>query len=154
MTLRIATRCHHQRGFSLVVAIFIIVVLALLGVAMVTIGTMERATAAAAAQGARAYHAARAGIEWGIFQTVAPAALGGPLRDCPLAGAPSGDFSLAVTGLNGFDVSVSCTQTLHQEHGAPFRVVFITSVATYGSFGSADYVSRTLQATVTDAAAP
>jgi MSHA biogenesis protein MshP len=136
----------RQRGFSLPVAIFVIVVLALLGIAMVTIGTMERATATAAAQGARAYYAARSGIEWGIFRTVATA---GPKTDCPAAG---GSFALAVDGLNGFNVAVSCIQTLHQEHGATTKVVVITSIATYGNFGSSDYVARQLQATVTDAA--
>jgi MSHA biogenesis protein MshP len=148
-----ATARSGQDGFSLPVAIFVIVVLALLGIAMVTIGAMERATATAAAQGARAYHAARSGIEWGVFETVAPAP--GPQRACAsLSVAPSGSFALAVNGLNGFSVAVACTEALHQEHGAAVRVVAITSIATYGTFGDADFVSRTLQATVTNAASP
>jgi MSHA biogenesis protein MshP len=140
----------RQGGFSLPVAIFVIVVLAMLGVMMVTIGTIERATATAAAQGARAYFAARAGVEWAIFQTVAST---GPDANCPLAG---GNFTLAAGGLDGFNVAVNCVQTLHQEHGAaaPEKVVVITSIATFGTYGSPDYVSRTLQATVTNALAP
>lgn len=148
MSIREINIRTHQGGFSLPVAIFVIVVLALLGTMMVTIGGVQRATAAAAAQGARAYHAARAGVEWGIYRTI----VGGTA--CTAAGGILGNFSLAVTGLNGFNVMVSCAQTSHSEHGATVRVVAITSVATYGAFGDADYVSRTLHATVTDAVAP
>lgn len=141
-----------QRGFSLPVAVFIIVVLAVIGAMMVTIGGVQSATAAAAAQGARAYHAARAGIEWGIYETVAP---GGPLRACPLVGPPSGSFGFpGVAELAGFGVVVTCTESAHQEHGASTRVVVLTAVATFGAFGTPDYVSRTLHATVTNAVPP
>jgi hypothetical protein len=44
---------------------------------------------------------------------------------------------------------------LHRERAPPdYNVYVITSTATSGSFGEADYVSRTLQVTVTDAPAP
>ena len=38
----------------------------MLGVMMVTLSGVQRATATAAVQGTRAYYAARAGVEWGI----------------------------------------------------------------------------------------
>ena len=130
----------YQRGFSLVAAVFIIVVLAILGLMMVTIGGMERATADAAAQGARAYYAARAGIEWGAFQAVTTGS-------CPA----SASFSLPVPGLNGFTVAVNCTATAHRERSATYNVYAINSTATFRNFGTADYISRTLRVTVTDA---
>jgi MSHA biogenesis protein MshP len=144
MSTSTARRRYWQGGFSLPAAIFVIVVLALLGTMMVTIGTMQRATAAAAAQGARAYHAARTGIEWGIFQ-VAPS---GSACFAPAS------FTLAVTGLNGFAVTVQCVQTQHRERGDTYGVFTVTSTATFGTFGDPDYVARTLQATVTNASAP
>ena len=140
MTRHVTTGRRHQGGFALVVAIFIVVVLAYLGVMMVTIGGMQRATASAATQGTRAYYAARSGIEWGAYHAMA--------TDCTAA---TGGFALSAAGLNGFAVNVQCTETQHKERGTTYRVAVITSTATYGSFGNADYVSRTLQATVTNA---
>lgn len=136
----------HQGGFALVIAIFIVVVLALIGIMMVTIGGVQRATAAAATQGTRAYYAARSGIEWGVFKALTSG-------NCAAA---TGNFPLAVPGLNGFTVTVQCTSTAHRERAAPdYNVYVITSTAVSGTFGTtADYVSRQLQVTVTDAPAP
>lgn len=142
----------HQRGFALVAAIFIVVILSLLGIMMVTIGGMQRATASTAAQGTRAYYAARAGIEWGTFQSVSSS---GP-HSCPAA---SGTLTLSVPGLNGFTVIVQCTPlpsagVEHQEYNQPYNVYSLTATATSGNFGDADFVSRTINAIVTDAPAP
>ena len=138
----------HERGFALVAAIFIVVVLAMLGIMMVTIGGMERATASAAVQGARAFYAARSGIEWSIFQAMPPTS------SC----AASTSFALAAPGLDGFNVNVQCALTppgfQHRERGDTYNVYVITSTARSGNFGDADYVSRPLQVTVTDAQPP
>ena len=56
----------HQAGFSLVMAIFILLVLGLLGGYMVTLQGVQTQTTLDALQGARAYQAARAGIEWSL----------------------------------------------------------------------------------------
>ena len=141
----------RQHGFALVAAIFIVVVLAMLGVMMVTIGGMQRATVSAAAQGTRAYYAARSGVEWGIF-----GALNNTVATC--GNAPStpatNTFNLSVSGLNGFSVSVVCSYTPHRERNDTYNVYAITATATSGAFGDADYVSRTLKTTVTNAQAP
>lgn len=134
-------RRGRQGGFALVTAIFIVVVLALLGMMMVTIGGMERSTASAAVQGTRAFYAARSGIEWATSQAMPPTS------SC----AASSTFTLAVAGLNGFTVTVGCSSTQHREHGTTYHVYVITSTARFGSFGGIDFVSRTLRATVTDA---
>lgn len=132
-----------QRGFALVIAIFIVVVLALIGIMMVTIGTVQRSTAAAAAQGARAYYAARSGIEWAAFQALQNG-------NC----AASTSFPLAVPGLNGFTVSVQCNSTSHRERSDTYNVYVITSTAASGTFGAVDYVSRQLRVTLTNAPVP
>lgn len=134
-------RGKHERGFALVAAIFIVVVLAMLGIMMVTIGGMQRATASAAVQGARAFYAARAGIEWGTFQAMPPTS------SC----VASSSFTLSVPGLNGLNVTVQCTSTQHRERNDTYNVYVINSTATSGNFGDADYVTRTLQVTVTNA---
>ena len=141
-----------QNGFSLVAAIFLIVVLGFLGLMMVTVSQMERETATAAVQGARAYHAARTGVEWGIFE-----AINNIVATC--GAAPSTptttNFNLAAAGLNGFAVTVVCSYTVHRERGPPnYNVFTITSTAVFGNFGSPDFVSRTLTVTATDLVGP
>jgi MSHA biogenesis protein MshP len=144
----------RQQGFALVAAIFIIVVLAMLGVMMVTLSGVQRATASAAVQGARAYHAARAGVEWGIH-----GALNNTVATCGNSPSPpnpptTNNFNLTVNGLDGYAVAVVCRYTQHRERNATYNVYVITATATFGAFGSDSYVSRTLRTTVTDAPPP
>lgn len=61
-------RAARMRGFSLVSAIFLLIVLAALGVAMVTISTTQHQSSSLDIEGVRAYQAAKAGIEWGVYQ--------------------------------------------------------------------------------------
>jgi MSHA biogenesis protein MshP len=56
------------RGFTIVSAIFILVVLAALGAFIVNISTNQQIGSALDVQGERAYHAARAGVEWGVYK--------------------------------------------------------------------------------------
>ncbi len=134
----------RQHGFALVAAIFIVVVLAMLGIMMVTIGGMQRATVNSAVQGARAYYAARSGIEWGVFQALA----GG----CVAATSPG--FTLTQPGLNGFSVVVTCASSQHRERNNTYDVYVITATAGFAAFGNSDYVSRTLKTTATSAQPP
>lgn len=131
---------HDQRGFSLVAAIFIVVVLAMLGAFMVTLSTLQHATSSAALQGARAFHAAQSGIEWGVFQALSGAGCGA---------APT--FGLTAPGLDGFQVTVVCTSAQYQERSDTYDVYTIRSTATFGTFGDPNFASRSLVITVTNA---
>jgi MSHA biogenesis protein MshP len=135
----------YVRGFSLVAAIFVLVILAALGAFMITIGEAARWTTVGAAQGARTYQAAEAGLEWGIFQAVTPPG------SCVPNSTFSTTFTLNAGGLNGYSVGVDCTPTGVTEGGIPYNTYAIASKATFGTFGSPDYFSRTLQVTVTSA---
>ena len=93
--LRIRIR---QAGVGIVTAIFLLVVLAGLGVAMVGITTAQQASANLDLLGARAYQAARSGLEWGIFQQLR--------KDSCVARST---FAMpAGTSLAGFSVVVTC----------------------------------------------
>lgn len=95
-------RRRRSRGVSLITAIFLLVVLAGLGVAMLTISTSQQASASLDLQGARAYQAARAGIEWGLYQQLSAS------QSC----APSTSFALPPgTSLSAFSVTVTCSAT-------------------------------------------
>ena len=61
-------RLRRSRGVSIVTAIFLLVVLSGLGVAIVTFGTAQQQAAAVDLVGTRAYEAARAGIEYGLYR--------------------------------------------------------------------------------------
>ncbi|MBT3206159.1 MAG: pilus assembly protein MshP, partial [Gammaproteobacteria bacterium] len=55
----------NQQGFSLITAIFLLVVLATLMGYMVSLRVVQQQTVVMSIQGARALQAARAGIEYG-----------------------------------------------------------------------------------------
>ena len=61
----------RQGGFGLVAAMFLIIVIAGAVAAMARMSETQSATSSMAIQQARAYQAARAGIEWGIHRAMA-----------------------------------------------------------------------------------
>ncbi len=63
---------RRSRGIAMLTAIFLLVVVAGLGVAVVTLTTTQQAGSAMDVQGQRAYQAARAGIEWGLYMAQRP----------------------------------------------------------------------------------
>jgi MSHA biogenesis protein MshP len=92
---------RRSAGVGIVTAIFLLVVLAGLGVALVTIFTHQQQGIALDEQGVRAQQAARAGIEWGLFHR---------LRDSACADNTTYPVALAGEVLQGFTVTVSCRQ--------------------------------------------
>ena len=141
------TPVFRQRGFTLVTAIFVIVVLATIVGYMVSLSGTQRATSLLALQGARAYMAARSGIEWGTQQAFTNTA-----ATCALApGSTQNSFTLNSTGLMGFKVTVTCSYTNHTEKSTTFAVYRLIALAEHGSYGEPDYVSRQVEATVSDA---
>lgn len=94
----ILPRAVRSRGVGLVTAIFLLVVIAALAVAMVTVFTAQQGSSALDLQGARAYQAARSGLEWGVFKHAHPDACNS-----------SNSFAMAGTSLGAFTVTVTCT---------------------------------------------
>jgi MSHA biogenesis protein MshP len=130
---------HRQRGFSLVAAIFLLTVLALLGAFAVRIGGAQQHTVDLSLLGARALSAAQAGIEWGAHRALVNGA-------CPA----STDLTLNEGSLNGFRLTVTCAATAHTEGATPITIFIVTSFAQSGTYGQPDYVSRTVRARFTD----
>ena len=130
-----------QKGFSLVSAIFLLVVLAFLGAAMVSFSTDQQQSSALDVMGTRAYQAARTGVEWGAYQV---------LRNGGSCAATTTLPALAGT-LNGFSVTVTCSASAASEVGAATGTVTVyglTSTATQGTAGQPDYVERQIQASI------
>jgi MSHA biogenesis protein MshP len=139
-TMRLA-----QRGVALIAAIFLIVVLALLGLYMVSLTGVQQATTSQAISTARVYYGAKAGLDWGIYQAIAPT-----VSACS---APFNTTLAPITGLGGITVTVTCTCTFTSAancNTSTNSVYYLTSTATFGTYGSANYAQRVLEATVTN----
>jgi MSHA biogenesis protein MshP len=127
-------------GIGMVPAIFLLVVLSLVGAVMLRLVGVEGATSSLSFRSARAFQAARSGVEWGTRQVTTTSA-------CPATTT----LTLTQGGLNGFSVVVSCSSTQHVDGGATSNSFLLSSTATAGAFGARDYVSRRVQGVVTDA---
>lgn len=129
----------QQLGISLVPALFLLVVLAALGVVAVRLTAVQQQTVVLAMQSARAYSAARAGVDWAAYQALTNASCG------------SATLSLSEAGLSGFSVQTSCSSSTHREGPNTVTVYSIVAFASAGAYGTPDYVSRQIRSTVTDA---
>lgn len=110
-----------QQGFSIITAIFLLVVLSFLGVAMVSFSTTQHQSSAMDVMGSRAYQAARSGIEWAAFQVVN-------------GSAPVGcSTNFAANSLGGtlapFTVAVNCAAASYVEGASTIWVYDVSAVA-------------------------
>lgn len=147
-------RRAKSRGFAIVSAIFLLVVLAALGMYMVSVSGVQQSIVTQSLLAARVYYGARAGLDWAIHRAV-----NDPASMCaldPAATSTSFPFGAADGALTGVNVSVTCTYTSHNEGGnqtiynRDFNVYFVTSTATHGSAGTPDYAERRLETTVSN----
>ena len=68
---RLALR-SPQQGFAFIAALFLLVVLGAFIAFVITITMNSQTSGALAVQGARAYEASRAGVEWATYQILDP----------------------------------------------------------------------------------
>jgi MSHA biogenesis protein MshP len=130
-----------QGGFSIVSAIFLLVVLSSLGAIMLTFSSVQQTTSAQDLEGAKAYQAARAGIEFGLYQILTPSGVAGCGSTTTLAWGGT---------LAGFTntVDYGCSP-VYTEGSTTFTIYTITSTAkSPNAAGSSKYIERQLQATV------
>lgn len=148
----IPSHARRSAGVGLVTAIFLLVVLAGLGVAMVTLFATQQASSTLDEQGSRAYQAARAGIEWGLFQQAHNNS-----AVCPTAqGQTSATTSITLppnTTLSAFTVTVTCARQYGTDGNDPLARYVITAVACNlpangncpNTTNSPDYVARKVE---------
>ena len=134
---------RRSRGFALILALFLIVSLAAIGTYLLTVSNVQVQTAVMDEQGARAYQAARTGIEWGAYQVLRNSS-------CPTTG-----FAL-VGDPYGFRVNVACTSYgVETEGSGPVTAYRITATGCNDAAAcpgtvTPTYVERQLQLTVTN----
>lgn len=135
---------RRSSGFALMMAIFLIVTLAAIGLYLVTITTGQVQAVSQDEQAVRAYQAARAGVEWGAFQR---------LRNSSCS--TSTPLTFTSPGLSGFRAEVTCTAGAAENEGAtPVTTYVIVSRGCNNNPCSpasppSTYVERELQLTVT-----
>ena len=126
-------RRAHQ-GFALISAIFVMVLLGMLGAFMLSMSNTQQVGAVRDLLGTRAYLAARAGIEWGAYRA---------LQNNVCTGATALPSAVAATG---FDVQVACSASTHDEGGVAVTLYQITATASTGTPGDLGHAERQLQA--------
>ena len=128
-------RFNNHNGFTIVQAIFVLVVLGMLGTYMVTLSTVQQGIATQSLLQARAYQSARSGLEWGVKSVTDNSAC----------------FAPATFTLDSYSITVSCVAVgNYDEAGTTYNVYNLGSVASYADISSPDYVSRTLEVTIHD----
>lgn len=134
---------RQARGFVLASAIFLLVIMAALGAFIVQVTVASNAASGQDVQGARAYQAARLGIEAGLYAVRRGSA-------CPASTTIAG-----VQGLNGFKVTWTCAANAFVENNLNKTLWQITATActtsgaqcpstTTSELQSADYMERQL----------
>src|SRR5690606_31160249 len=145
-----------QRGLGVIAAMFVLVMLSALAAAIVRLNWGQQIGSAQDIMGAKAFQAANAGTEWGLYQ-----ALKGSWVGCTNASQ-----TLDLRAAMGFFVTVTCTSNASPfveggEAGTPrtVRLYKIDAVACNGPSGacpnnaaatSQTYVERHRQVTVSD----
>jgi MSHA biogenesis protein MshP len=102
---RRAIGAREQHGLGAIAAVLVLVALAALAAAIVRLGTASQAATAQDWNATRALQAARAGLEWGLYQ-----ALKGSWASC--AGATQ---TLDLSADTGMRVTVSCSSSIYNE---------------------------------------
>ena len=129
----------------MITAIFLILVIAVLGAYIASVATTQHTTATLDLQGAKTYQAAYAGVQWGAYQA---------LRVPSCAGNTS--FALA-GGLTGFAVTVNFSIFPYTENGVARNMCRITSTGCNfpaggntcpGNQSNGYYVERQIEATL------
>lgn len=134
------SRASGKRGFGLMSALFLLLVLSAAAAFMLNLSGVQRSTVNLAIQGAHAFQAARSGVEWGTWQLATNGT-------CFAAT----NLSLSEGGFSGFTVAVTCTSTDHTEATTNSSVYQIVSIAEQGAYGDPDYARRRLRVTISDA---
>lgn len=114
---------HDEQGFALVAALFLLVVVAALGVFAMRSNIAQQDSINTDLRFLRADASARSGLEYGSARAISGA--------CPGVSAPT------ALVIEGFNVSVTCEDVGHQ-------TFVLTAQAQAGSYGTADFVRRTL----------
>mgnify|MGYP000547084046 CR=1 FL=1 len=150
---------HTQKGLGMIAAIVVLVMMSVLAAAVTRLTWTQQVSSAQDVLGARAFQAASAGTEWGMYQALKGSWMG---SNC------TGSQTLDLTSSMGFKVTVTCsTQSTAYNEGQDSggtnlttRLYVIDAVACNGAAASCpdnansagmNYVERKRQAILSSA---
>jgi|GEM_PF-3568992 len=125
---------HHQQGFALISAVFLITGILAVATVSALLLSGRSVTTAQGLEALRAHYAARSGADAAVAQAIA----GG-------CGTVSGSVTV-----EGFTVTIDCQNWIVDEAGSDYPVYRITASAARGSIESGTLVSRTIRISVVD----
>lgn len=125
-----------QSGVSVVTAIFLVVILALMGVGMVSILTTSQQSISQEITSAKAYMAARSCLQWGIYQSVYPAA------SPPVDLDATNTFNDNTSGLFNTRCDTTKINIINADN---LRFFNITTTAKFGNIQDPEYSERKLR---------
>lgn len=136
---------RHESGAALFTAVFLLVVIAVVGTAVALVSTTQQVASGRALDATRAYYAARARLDREIAALVATTGAGNP---CPATGGGS------ATTIQGFTTRVeTCNAVAIDEGGgagADYDVFTLTVSGFRGDRGSGTLVRREIEAVITN----
>lgn len=132
-------RLSRHSGFSLVSAIFLLVVIAALGTFAVTLSTTQNQSQTMDVMGSRGYQAALAGVEWAAFNVAQQ-----PLSASAAWASCTAGQSVSVPSIAAFSpVTVNCSATSAVEATTTIWLYDVSAVAaTGGAPGDANYIEQ------------
>lgn len=130
---------REQQGFALVAALFLIIVLAALGLFSIKLSSTQQQSIDLELLGARAQAAANSGIEYAASQV---------FKNGKTCANIAGTFNFTQSALKGFSTQITCVLSVHTDGTATHNVYELSSIASYGTYGTTTYVSRQQKRTV------
>ena len=121
-----------QSGVSVVTAIFLVVILALMGAGMVSILTTSQQSISQEITSAKAYMAGRSCLQWGMYQAVYDA---DPWTNDPHA------LNFNNSGL----INIRCATTFEIINNDGLRFFNITTTANFGNVNDPEFSQRTMR---------
>lgn len=139
---------YKQKGFSVIIAVVLVVLFAFLGTYMTTVSNIGSFNTTQSLGSMQAWFATRSAVEWAAFRVINDG-------NC---GAVDG-INLTLTGgsTNGFTVALTCDvfddggMPGINEGGTVYNVYDITAIATKGTVGDITYLSKEINISITDA---
>jgi MSHA biogenesis protein MshP len=128
---------NHQRGFSLVAAMFLVIIVGMIAGYMVNISNVQRVETSIGLMGMRANAAAASGMEWAVASTLSA-------NRCPT----NTSFGLTGNAFNGFTVTTQCSARAVTEGARSYSTFRLTTIASFGRAGQEDFYQRALVASV------
>lgn len=142
-----------QRGVSVITAVFIMLLLGVISALMVNLMSTAHMTSAQDIEGSRAYQAAQAGVEWGLYHVL------DPLNTTSLPVMPACPAPPILPVIDGFTVSLTCDRfpdnaNVYTEGDRSITVYRLVATANKGTLGTPGFIERQITVTASKCRSP